>query len=198
MLLKRKKDMYEEWETLIRDSKEGDKEAKEEVVGRLLPLVISSIKSYYNRRNIYEELIQEGNLCILEAIESFREDRNVYFLGYVKTQLRYLYLNKNTEKIHLSLNTKIGEDEEDEILNTLADDSLELDEVLVREEMRVDLMEALNCLTPRQKQIIIHFYVNRMSISEIAHKLDISYRTVVNTKKRALDKLRERLEESSI
>lgn len=187
--------MYEEWNVLVLSAKDGDKEAKEEILERLLPLIISSIKRYYNRRDFYEELIQEGKLCILEAIENFEGDKNVYFLGYAKLQLRYLYLNKNKEKTHISLNTKIGEKQEDEILDTLESTDLEpLSDILDREIKR-QLNSCLIHLTQRQKEVIVLFYVNRQSITKIAEGLGVTYRTIVNTKTRAIEILRKHLKD---
>lgn len=185
--------MYEEWNGLVLSAKEGYIEAKEEILERLLPLIISSIKKYYNRRDFYEELIQEGNLCILEAIENFEPDKNVYFLGYAKLQLRYLYLNKNKEKTFISLNTKIGEKQEEEILDTIESGDLEpLSDILDREIKR-QLNRHLIHLSERQKEVVVLFYVNRLSITKIAEQLGVSYRTVVNTKTRAIEILRGHL-----
>ena len=185
--------MYKEWDSLIILAKEGDKPAKEEILKKLLPLIISSIKHYYNRRDLYEELIQEGNLCILEAIESFQRDKNVYFLGYVKLQLKYLYLNKNKEKTYLSLNTKIGEKKEYEILDTLKSESLEPLEEILEEGLKTQVNSCLKHLSKRQRDVVVLFYVNRLSISEIAERLGVSYRTIVNTKTRAIEILRRHL-----
>ena len=187
--------MYKEWDGLITWAKKDKKEAKEEIVNRLLPLIISSIKHYYNRRDLYEELIQEGNLCILEAIENFQMNKNVYFLGYVKLQLRYLYLNKNKEKVYLSLNTKIGEKKEDEILDTLVSEELEPLEEILDKALKMQLKNCLKYLSKRQRHVVVLFYVNRLSISEIAEKLDVGYRTIVNTKTRAIEILRLHLKE---
>ena len=158
-------------------------------------MIISSIKHYYNRRDLYEELIQEGNLCILEAIESFEMDKKVYFLGYAKLQLKYLYLNKNKEKVCLSLNTKIGEKKEDEILDTLESQGLEPLEEIMEEILKTQVNTCLKYLSKRQRDVVVLFYVNRLSIGEIAEKLDVSYRTIVNTKTRAIEILREHLKE---
>ena len=185
--------MYEEWSSLVERSKEGDVDAKEEVLNRLLPLIISSIKRYYNRREFYEELIQEGNLCILEAIESFDPGQNVYFLGYIKLQLRYLYLNKNRQKFHASLNVIIGDESQEEIINLIPSDEIGTEDNLIVEEEIEELNESLKCLTDRQRRVVILFYVNRNSITEIANSLNVSYRTVVNTKTRALEILRKNL-----
>ena len=187
-------DLYEEWNSLILAAKEGYKEAKEEILENLRPLIISSIQKYYNRRDFYEELIQEGDLCILEAIDKFEFDQNTYFLGYVKVQLKFLYLNKNREKVHVSLNTKIGEKKEEEILDTLASNDLEpLSDILDREIKRM-LNISLDTLAPKQRETVELFYSEKLSITEISKKQGVSYRTVVNTKTRAIDKLRDDFE----
>lgn len=187
--------MYQEWKILIDQAKEGDLMAKEEVLKRLLPLIIKSIQSYYNRRQFFEDLIQEGNLCILEAIENYDPTKGVYFLGYAKTQLMYLYLNKNKERIHLSLNTKIGEGKEEEFINTIESGDPQALETMIKEENLKDLRDSLHYLTQRQKQVIIFFYLEKRTIDQIGQSLGVSYRTVVNTKTRALVKLKERLEQ---
>ena len=46
-----------------------------------------------------------------------------------------------------------------------------------------------------RKDIIICYYVKNMSISDIADALDISYRTVVNIKTRAIEKLKKILKQ---
>ena len=189
---------YEEWNSLVLAAKEGYKEAKEEILENLRPLIISSIQKYYNRRDFYEELIQEGDLCILEAIDKFEFDQNTYFLGYVKVQLKFLYLNKNREKVHVSLNTKIGEKKEEEILDTLASNDLEpLSDILDREIKRM-LSISLDTLAPKQRETVELFYSERLSITEISKKQGVSYRTVVNTKTRAIDKLRESLDREGL
>lgn len=188
-----KKKLYEEWNSLVLAAKEGYTEAKEEILFNLRPLIISSIQKYYNRRDFYEELIQEGELCILEAIEAFDFDQNTYFLGYVKVQLKFLYLNKNREKVHISLNTKIGEKKEDEIVDTLESGDLEAIESIIDREIKRMLGISLDNLAPRQRETIELFYSEKLSITEISEKQGVSYRTVVNTKTRAIDKLRESL-----
>ena len=61
---------------------------------------------------------------------------------------------------------------------------------LLQLELQEDLRKSINSLTKRQKQIIIEFYINQLSIGEIAEKLNISYRTVVNTKTNAINNLK--------
>ena len=178
------------WEKLIENSKQGDKEATKEVIVRLKPLVISSIKRYYYNIAQYEDLIQDGNLAILEAINTFDSSKGIHFLGYIKVTLKYLYLNKHRIKATVSLNEPIGDDNM-EMMDLLKDEAPSpLDEIISLEDME-ELNRLLNILTSRQREVIILYYIENISIDEIANRLDISYRTVVNTKVRAMEKMRK-------
>lgn len=178
------------WDELIKLAKEGNKESTKDIINRLQPLIISSIRKYYNNGKEYEDLIQEGNLMILESIKSYNPNKGVPFLGYIKLNLKFLYLNKHKRKIHLSLNETIG-DGEQEIIDILISDSKQALDIILENEMNFKLKEALEKLTERQRKIIILYYVKNISMEEISTNLDISYRTVVNTKTRALKNLRK-------
>lgn len=177
---------------LVKKAKSGDKGAKEEIITRLQPLIMSSIKRYYYKREEFEDLVQEGNIKILECIEDYEPSKGVHFLGYVKTMLKYMYLDKHKRKVHTSLNEKIGEGDSEIIDLLVSDDKDILESILDKEEVD-KLRKILGNLTERQRQIIILFYMERISMGDIASKLGVSYRTVVNTKTTALKKLKEGL-----
>ena len=180
------------FEELAAKAKLGDLEAKEEIIKSLQPLILSSIKRYYYKRNEFEDLLQDGNIKILECIEDFQPQRGVFFLGYVKTMLRYMYLDKHKKKTTTSLNEKVGEGET-EIIDLLASDEKDILESILDVEEKKELEKVLEILTERQKEIIILFYMEKISIADIGSKLGISYRTVVNTKTVALKKLNQGL-----
>lgn len=185
--------MYRELNILLKKAKEGDMDSKEEILKRLQGLVINSIRRYYDKRNEYEDLIQIGNLVILECIDNYDDSRGVYFLGYVKTMLKYTYLNRHKERRCFSLNISIGEDEECELIDMIQSDREGPMEVVLKSEIKSELRQALYNLTDRQRDIVIFYYLNGLSIKDISTKLGIAYRTVVNTKTRALEKLKESL-----
>lgn len=181
--------VYSEVVKLLEKSKAGDLEAIEILLYKLKPLILASIRRYYNKVDEYDDLIQEGYEIILVAIEEYEENRGTQFLGYVKLQLKYHYLNKHREKTYASLNEPLG-DGEIELIDLIEADTNILEEYIAKEESEY-LMKKLNTLTKRQKQILIEFYINGYSIGEIAEKLKISYRTVANTKTSGINKLKK-------
>lgn len=182
--------MYREIGRLYQRAKNGDVSAKEILLNKLTPLVLSSIRRYYNKNSKYEDLIQEGYEVILKSIEDYDPNKGVHLLGYIKTMLRYHYLNKQRERTHLSLNEPL---EDGEMLDLLVGDEREPIDKLIEREEGVLLLEALKTLTPKQKRVIIDFYVKDISIGQIAKNMGVSYRTVVNTKVAALKKLKNEM-----
>ena len=185
--------MYRELDELLVKAKQGDVNSKEEILNRLQGLIIKKIQRYYNKREEYDDLIQNGNLVILECIENYDEKRGVYFLGYVKTMLKYGYLNRHKKREHLSLNIPVGEDGEDELMNILESEEEGPMENILRLEDKSEIKKALSKLTDRQREVIIAYYIEGLSINDIAKRLGITYRTVVNTKTRALEIMRQQL-----
>ena len=160
--------MYKELNDLLEKAKSGDTSCAEEILSRVQGLIFNSIQRYYNNRNEYEDLIQEGNLVVLQAIKEFDESRGVHFLGYVKTMLKYTYLNKHNIKHHLSLNVAVGDNAETELMDMLESDEIStLDNLLMMEEVS-ELKYALEKLTDRQREVIIAFYIERLSINDIS------------------------------
>lgn len=184
------------FQQLARRAKEGDIKAKEEIINRLQPLIISSIKRYYFNKNEFEDLMQEGNLQILESIELYVEEKGVYFLGYIKMRLKHMYLEKHKQRTHSSLNQKIGDGGVEIVDLLVSDDEDILVDMVLGEDIK-DLRDKLKELTKRQREVVLLFYIEKMSIGEIRKKLGISYRTVVNTKTMALKKLNKIMQYNS-
>lgn len=188
--------MYEELNEALLKARVGDIESKEQILNELYPLIISSIKKYYNRFFDFDDLLQEGRVVILECIDNYDESKEVYFLGYVKTMLKYYYLDKHKVKLMLSLNEKVSVNEdEEEFVDLLVSDVDDALEVLVKLEENKMIAQALSSLTIRQREIVIDYYYEGLTIDQIAEKFGIAYRTVVNTKTVALGKMRKVLSE---
>lgn len=181
--------MYSEIEYLRKEARDGDKGACEQLLIKLKPLILKSIRRYYNDYSLYDDLIQDGFETVIRCVEDFDESKGVNFLGYTKVQLKFLYLNKHKEKKTFSLNEIVGEDGV-EFIDILEDNGLDpLENYLVMEE-REFVLGALSILTERQREVVVLYYLHEISIGDIADMLGISYRTVVNIKTNAIKKMR--------
>lgn len=92
----------------------------EEIYETFKPLIIKSIQKYCFNGQDMDELINEGLAEIFYAILDYDPERKVNFNGYLKSRLRFYYLNKNRDRKDLSLNsTSSMEDSGEEYIDFL-------------------------------------------------------------------------------
>lgn len=73
---------------LAREMKNGDKKAKDELIERNLKLVVSIAKKYIGRGVPFLDLIQDGNLGLIKAIDMFEPDKGYKLSTYATWWIR--------------------------------------------------------------------------------------------------------------
>ena len=176
---------------MIKEASKGDRLAQADLLACLEPLIISSIRKYHYRINSFEDLLQEGRILVLDCLRTYDPAKGAHFLAYAKLRLRYFYLEKNrSEEASLSLDMEDGEG------LALVDGLKSTDDTEGDFILRLDLQRlrlALKGLTAIERQIVLDFYIENKSLKVIAQERNISYRTAINNKARAMGKLKEAL-----
>ena len=187
-----KKNTVDEFEKVLEGAFNDKELSKVKLIEMVEPLIKSSMKKYYYGDTNKEDLIQEGRFKILDCLETFDKEKGVYFLGYLKAQLRYLYLNLSKFKeFEISLNSKIDLGEGSvEMIDTLIDENVDIDGDFVKKCENENLRNTMDILTEREAQVLKMYYFEDMGMKDIAKDLGLAYRTVVNTKTNGLEKLR--------
>ena len=97
----------EEEETYARAAAQGDQSAKEKMVQANLRFVVNVAKKYQNQGLPLADLISEGNIGLLNAIERFDVEKGYHFISYAVWWIRQAILKAICEKsrmIRLPLN----------------------------------------------------------------------------------------------
>lgn len=73
---------HEETQRLLRQAKEGDEQARQELIAGNLRLVLSVIQKFANRGENVDDLFQVGCIGLIKAIDNFNTDLDVRFSTY--------------------------------------------------------------------------------------------------------------------
>jgi RNA polymerase primary sigma factor len=87
-----------EEETLARQVAQGSQVAKEKLVQANLRFVVNTAKKYQHKGLPLEDLISEGNIGLLYAIERFDVEKGYHFISYAVWWIRQAILNALSEK----------------------------------------------------------------------------------------------------
>ena len=183
---------------LILKSKEGDVEARNKIIESNLRFVFNIARKYTGKGIPISDLISEGNLGLVKAIEKFDTTKDVKFITYAVYWIRE-YMSASIRKNYSRADLTLIEDLQDtakkndakQIANTKIYD-IEDEECDDGKDKMID--ELLCVLNDKEKNIMEFTYGlyghKPLTFQEIGKKYHISSERVRQIKIEALDKVR--------
>lgn len=193
---------------LLRLSKRGDIKARNELLEANLKFVFDVAKKYSGRGVPMGDLISEGNLGLIRAIEKFDNDKDVKFISYAVWWIRHSMLEA-IQKRRLTEHMEIerGTSNDDVFEKTLADseddegdlggispvnDDIESIERAKNQNCLINKM--FSSLSTRELTVINHYFgidgFDKLNLIEIGEKLGITSERVRQIKTSAIRKMR--------
>ena len=170
---------------LWRDCAAGNEEAREELILANRPMVYWLAKKLKVPYSTYQDLIQEGMLALINAVDSFDVERNIRFstFAYYKFRCRIInFLQRVEAKAPLPVDEAVLVDEG-------AESSLLYNESS-RSEWSIDLENALSQLSERESDIINALIMEGRVAREVASEKNIDISHVYRIRRKALAKLK--------
>ncbi len=190
----------EEEEKCIALMEAGDKDARNKLIEHNLRLVAHIVKKYDSKIEDQDDLISIGTIGLIKGIDSYSSKKQVKITTYcakcIENEVLMFFRTNNKNAKNVSLNESIGFDKEGNeitILDVLKAPKPDfLDEMDKKENISM-LMQYLDILTPREKEIVVRRYglynTTSQTQKKIAKELKISRSYVSRIEKRALTKI---------
>jgi len=196
---------------LLKKCKKGNLKAKNEILEANLRFVFDIAKRYTGRGVPISELISDGNMGLLRAIEKFDESKDVKFISYAvwwirqamlesikrRNAINFVEIEPNTDN-DSSMDKKLIEDDEDDA-SFNNDFSNENDEksMEVSENQRNIITSLIGTLSDRERDIVENYYgINdkkELTLTDIGKKYNLSSERVRQIKLNAIRKLRSKI-----
>ncbi len=186
--------------------KEGDQEARDVLIVRNLRLVAHVVKKYQAGEHDMDDLISVGTIGLIKAINTFKMDKGsrlgTYAAKCIENEILMLFRSNKKFSREVSLYEPIGVDKDGESVNLV--DVIEMENREVLEDMILsqdiaELYEAVaGCLKEQERHVVEMRYglygKKPRTQREIADELGISRSYVSRIEKKALSRLRQKLE----
>lgn len=196
---------------LLKKCKKGNLKAKNEILEANLRFVFDIAKHYTGRGVPISELISDGNMGLLRAIDKFDETKDVKFISYAvwwirqamlesikkRNSISFVEIEPNTDN-DASMDKKLIEDDEDDV-SFNNDFSNENDEKSreVTENQRNIITSLIGTLSDRERDIVENYYgINdkkELTLTDIGKKYNLSSERVRQIKLNAIRKLRSKI-----
>ncbi len=168
--------------------KNGDQSAFQDVYDGSVRYIYYTIVKSVQNRDLADDILQETYIEIYKNISSLKEPEAFKGWSSVIAQNKISrYFRKKSETIFSS------EEEMDTVMESMEEDDeamLPEDAADNRETQRL-IMDIINSLPDAQKEAVISFYYNQMSISEIAGAMEVPENTVKTWLSRGKKKIKE-------
>ena len=178
-----------QFKQLITKAQTGNEAAIKTLCKAFTPLIYKEAYRSNIRENLGDDAVNTAWLIFLEFIRKYNGRDYSHLPGLIHYHLRYELLHKISRYSSIQKYDSID-------LITNDGESLQIadtENVIEQFENRQQLLAALDCLTAKQKKVIIAIYFQGYSLQEYSELQAVSYKTVYLHYQRALAKLKKLL-----
>lgn len=168
----------------------GDGTARQELIERYQPLVVKEVVRFRVQEALLLDLVQEGTVGLMEAVERYHYERGVAFSLFAKHRIRGRmldYLYKNAQDIPVPEEAWAAGREHFDGLFAVAEDAFaSTDRKLLWEQVRAAILR----LPEKERAVVAGIYLGEREPKEMAAELACSKAYVYRLQKTGIRRLR--------
>ncbi|MCR5761613.1 MAG: RNA polymerase sigma factor RpoD/SigA [Sphaerochaetaceae bacterium] len=195
-------------------AKNGDREARAKLVESNSRFVISIAKQFQGRGLPLSDLISEGNVGLLVAIDKFEPETGNHFISYAIWWIRQSILKALNEKSRMvrlpankikdadiyginvtSLDTPINDEEDSSLGDVIQSSEDSPEDTVVEQSLTEAIDKALSSFDEKERDIIIRRFglhnTEPMSLQEIGTLYGVTKERIRQIEKKVLTSMRE-------
>jgi RNA polymerase sporulation-specific sigma factor len=182
-----------ELNSIVLQAKKGDNKAMETIIEKFTPFILKQCKNIYIKGYEFEDLIQIGEISLINAVKLFEVEKKKDFAGYAICSIKNNYKSEIRQKC--KFNYEISLNSSDNIYNMIELFPSEevIEEDYIRKMDAMQLYTSLRKLAKEDQELIEWVYLKQKSIKSFAKIKNLRYETCVRRKKAILMNLRNML-----
>lgn len=174
---------------------EGDENALTALINRHESKIFGFIYSKISDRDISNDIFQDTFIKVIRTLKSKSYNEEGKFLPWVMRIAHNLIID------HYRRNKKMPmfrETEEFSIFSIMSDDSLTIENKIIREQVEIDLKKLIEELPADQKEVLVMRMYQDMSFKEISEITGVSINTALGRMRYALMNMRKVIDKHQI
>ena len=175
------------WQQIV----QGDVEARSKLITNYQPLVFKTAMSLRLPKEQISEVIQEGMVGLIEAVERYNPERGVAFSLFAIHRIRGRmidYLRKASAEGVLCLDFPLYENVT--LKDTLADCALGPEELAEENFLAGSVRQMLSRLPEKEQKVIEGIYIDQLTPATVAKMIDVSQSHIYRLQKKGVKRIR--------
>jgi RNA polymerase sporulation-specific sigma factor len=168
------------------------REARRQIIESYQPLVYKIASKITGREDLFFDLIGEGTVGLIEAVENFIPEYGVKFSTFAQHRIRGRMIDflRKHRVDRESLEIAVNQDEFQDWLAAIADQKVNVEEEVAAGWISRQVNQAISRLNSKEKKVICDLYLLDKEPSVSAKEMEISISYLYKLQKKALQRLR--------
>jgi len=171
---------------------DGDLTCRSQLIEHYQPLVFKMVMRWRSNQTVMMDLVQEGTVGLIEAVENYQPDRGVAFSLFATHRIRGRILNylEREGKLNWVYMDSPVDTEQATLGDTLVDTAAAVSDQAEHNYVLEQLRSAMGRLPEREQVVLSGVYLDDQEPKELANQLNLSLSHIYRLQKQGIRRVR--------